>query len=215
MLAMLDEHYILTLPRLKRETAIVEDSSPARLHWLWLTWRAKILGWRQKCREGDAWGFSAEVHDMLRQSVYPFLKLERDGGRRIAEPPTPYCTYTVTEELWLNLESRPSTTTKKGWEEFMQAKGYLDLNNCIVWAADPATHLSTYSFKYLVAVAGANVEDVTRAPCCIPCSTAAMAGGPRDITVLHQSDSNSAGLAGHIAGSGILAAPKRAAINAK
>jgi hypothetical protein len=37
LLGMLDEHYILSLPRLKRDTAAADDTSPTHLHWLLYT----------------------------------------------------------------------------------------------------------------------------------------------------------------------------------
>jgi hypothetical protein len=64
--SMLSESYILSLPRLKRDNSGIGDSSPERLRWLWLTWAAKILGWRNERPEGHPCGFNAQVFDALR-----------------------------------------------------------------------------------------------------------------------------------------------------
>jgi hypothetical protein len=94
---MLSESYILSLPRLKKDINGIGDSSPKRLRWLWLTWAAKILGWRNERPEGHPCGFNAQVFDALRQKVYLFSKLERIEDGQPLQSCTVACTYTCTE----------------------------------------------------------------------------------------------------------------------
>jgi hypothetical protein len=90
LLGMLDERYLLSLPRLKRDKSELCDTSPNRLRWLWIAWVAKLLGWKDRRPEGHPTGFSAEVYTDLREKVFPFPKVERDerglrvpaGGQR-------------------------------------------------------------------------------------------------------------------------------------
>jgi hypothetical protein len=78
----------------------------------------------------------------------------------------------------------------------MCAKGCLDFSNRIVWIADPTTHLSAYSFKYLLAVAGAGNEDPACTACHIPPASVAMAGNPNNVSLVIGSQANTAGIAG-------------------
>jgi hypothetical protein len=84
LLGMLHERYIVSLPRLRRDTAELCNTSPQRLRWLWCSWAAKLLGWKERLLEGHAKGFSAEVYTILREIVFPFPKIERDSVDRQA-----------------------------------------------------------------------------------------------------------------------------------
>jgi hypothetical protein len=46
LIGMLHESYLLSLLRLKRDISALDDSSPERLRWLWCSWGAKTLGWK-------------------------------------------------------------------------------------------------------------------------------------------------------------------------
>jgi hypothetical protein len=72
---MLDESYIVKLPRLKRNTSEIFDRSPEHLRWLWYSWSAKLLGWRQRLPEGHPKGFSPAVYSALRDVISPFPRL--------------------------------------------------------------------------------------------------------------------------------------------
>jgi hypothetical protein len=52
MLGMLHESYICILPRLKKDKSDMYDRSPKQLCSLWVTWYAKLLGWRDQQGEG-------------------------------------------------------------------------------------------------------------------------------------------------------------------
>lgn len=140
--------------------------------------------------------FSVEIHNLLSQSIYLVSKLEHDGQVGRKQLPAARCICTGPNELWLNPESQPSPTARPGWKEFMRAKRCLDFNNRIVWAADPATHLNAYSFKYLLAVVGASNEDQACTACRIPPASVAMAGNPNNVSLVIRSQANTAGVAG-------------------
>jgi hypothetical protein len=77
ILGMLSESYLRRLPRLLEDKRDNIDTSPDHLRWLWCAWSARILGWIRSPVEGDGEGFSAEVYAALRQTVFPFPKVER------------------------------------------------------------------------------------------------------------------------------------------
>jgi hypothetical protein len=58
LLRMLNEGYIVSLPRLKRDTNHISDRSPWKLRWLWQTWARKLLEWREGWPEEHPKGFS-------------------------------------------------------------------------------------------------------------------------------------------------------------
>jgi hypothetical protein len=78
LLGMLDGRYIVSLPRLKRDKTELCNRSPQHLRWLWVSWAAKLLGWKDSRPEGHPDGFSAEVYTDLKAKVFPFPKVERD-----------------------------------------------------------------------------------------------------------------------------------------
>jgi hypothetical protein len=78
LLGMLNESYIVKLPRLKRDRSTLFDRSPQQLRWLWLSWASKLLGWKLPRPEGHPHGFSAAIHSALRDKVFPYPKVERD-----------------------------------------------------------------------------------------------------------------------------------------
>jgi hypothetical protein len=80
LLAMLNENYTVSLPRLKRVRSDLTERSPQRLRWLWYSWATKILGWKRRRCEGHAQGFSAEVYKTLREHIFPFPKIEREDN---------------------------------------------------------------------------------------------------------------------------------------
>jgi hypothetical protein len=82
LIGMLHKWYLLSLPRLKKDTSAVGDTSPHRLRWLWCSWAERILGWRESRPEGHPDGFSTEVFAALRNKVFPFPKVERDESGR-------------------------------------------------------------------------------------------------------------------------------------
>jgi hypothetical protein len=92
--SMLSESYISSLPRLKRDSSGIGDSSPERLRWLWLIWAAKILEWRNERFKGHPCGFNAQVFDALRQKVYPFPKLEHTNDGQPLQSCALACTST-------------------------------------------------------------------------------------------------------------------------
>jgi hypothetical protein len=78
LLGMLNESYIVKLPRLKRDRSTLFDRSLQQLRWLWLSWASKLLGWKLPRPEGHPHGFSAAIHSALRDKVFPYPKIERD-----------------------------------------------------------------------------------------------------------------------------------------
>jgi hypothetical protein len=76
MLGMLNERYIVNLPRLKRDKTQLCDTSPQYLHWLWIYWTAKLLNWKDRHFEGQLKGFFSEIYAALRENVFPFPKIE-------------------------------------------------------------------------------------------------------------------------------------------
>lgn len=46
LLGMLNESYIVRLPRLKKDKSDLFDRSPQQLRWLWLSWANKFLSWK-------------------------------------------------------------------------------------------------------------------------------------------------------------------------
>jgi hypothetical protein len=76
---MLNESYIVKLPRLKRDKSELTDRCPEHLRWLWCTWAAKLLGWKRSRPEGHVHGLSCEVYATLRGTVFPFPKIEHDN----------------------------------------------------------------------------------------------------------------------------------------
>lgn len=82
----LNESYLLSLPKLRNDTHDHHDTSPKRLRWLFYSWTARILGWRNRREEGDEDGLSPEVYQVIREVVYPFPKLERPQTQRNPSP---------------------------------------------------------------------------------------------------------------------------------
>jgi hypothetical protein len=157
---MLDESYLMSLPRLKKDESLVGDRSPQRLWALWCMWAAKILGWPEERPDGHADDFSPQVYDALKEAVFPFPKVERDdAGCRL--PPTPACTCTIRieHERELNLVPVLLGAARRGWVEFLKHKGYLDDSNRIVWRADPRSDFSAFSFQHLLEVANPSPSD--------------------------------------------------------
>jgi hypothetical protein len=95
ILGMLDESYLLSLPRLKTYDSPVGDRSPQCLRALWCRWVAKILSWREESPEGHKQGFSPQVYEAFRGVVFLFPKVERDAAGRRVPPGTTPCTYTI------------------------------------------------------------------------------------------------------------------------
>jgi hypothetical protein len=85
LFAMFNESYLLRLPRLKRDKSQAFDTSPEHLRWLWITWAAKLLGWKERQPEGHYRGFAPEVYSALRERIFPFPKIECQGN---GEEPT-------------------------------------------------------------------------------------------------------------------------------
>jgi hypothetical protein len=81
LLGMLDECYIVKLPRLKRDRNQIYERSPQHLRWLWCTWAAKLLGWKTTRPEGHLQGFLVAIYKALHEVVFPFPKVERDHDR--------------------------------------------------------------------------------------------------------------------------------------
>jgi hypothetical protein len=77
ILGMLSESYLRRLPRLVEDQRDNTDTSPDHLRWLWCAWSSRILGWSGSPPEGDPDRFLAEVYAVLRQSIFPFPKVER------------------------------------------------------------------------------------------------------------------------------------------
>jgi hypothetical protein len=84
LLAMLNESYIVKLPRLKRDKSDVTNRSPERLRWLWYSWSTKILGWKTRRCEGHPNGFSPKVYTALRENIFPFPKIEQGEDNGLA-----------------------------------------------------------------------------------------------------------------------------------
>jgi hypothetical protein len=61
LLGMLNESYIVRLPRLKRDRSALFDRSPQQLRWLWISWASKLLGWKVPRPQGHSNGFSRDV----------------------------------------------------------------------------------------------------------------------------------------------------------
>jgi hypothetical protein len=89
LLGMLHERYLVSLPRLKRDTTEIYNTSPQQLQWLWYSWASKLLGWKQRRPEGHTNGFSPAVYAALRNIMYPFPKVERqEDNHRPSVPQT-------------------------------------------------------------------------------------------------------------------------------
>jgi hypothetical protein len=97
------------------------------------------------------------VYKALRENVYPFPKVERSDARR---PLQSVCIACTCEAIDQQSEKRcrgpqicAGVAIRGGWQEFLQYKGYFDNTNAIIWAMDPKSHLSKYSYQHLLAVA--------------------------------------------------------------
>jgi hypothetical protein len=86
---MLQESYLLSLHRLKKDRFVVGDTSPKLCRWLWIQWAAKILGWRGRHPKVQADAFGAEIHEALHVKIYPLPKVKRDVDRVPVPPPEP------------------------------------------------------------------------------------------------------------------------------
>jgi hypothetical protein len=84
---MLQESYLLSLPRLKKDRYPVGDTSPECCRWLWLHWTAKILGWRGMQSRVQQEQIGADMQDALRLQIFPFPKRERDADGVPLAPP--------------------------------------------------------------------------------------------------------------------------------
>jgi hypothetical protein len=93
LLGMLDESYLLSLPRLKKDISLACDTSPDWLRILWCRWAATLLGWRDEWPEGHSEGFSTKVYKALKGKVFQFPKVEQDVvGRRLSANSPCTCT---------------------------------------------------------------------------------------------------------------------------
>jgi hypothetical protein len=67
---------LLRLPRLSEDKKAGIDTFPDHLRWLWFLWSAKILGLLESSSEWED-RFSEDVRQVLRDSAFPFPKVER------------------------------------------------------------------------------------------------------------------------------------------
>jgi hypothetical protein len=151
---MLDEGYLLSLPRLKHDKSAPYDTLPTRLRWLWVTWAGKILGWKNSRPEDHPQGFDSKVYEALRIKVYPFPKVEQDSCESRQDPNAALAPYTWTHKAqqWTNPGSLPRGGTSAFWLDSMRDVGFIDNNNAIIWGSDPESHLSRSTFEHLLAV---------------------------------------------------------------
>jgi len=117
MLPMLDENYLMSLPKLQKDTtkAFYFDWSPKNLWWLWYSWGSELLGWNTKRLEGHEHGFSPEVYNALREIVFPFPKVEhvdneiRENASQVVredQQQVPRCRQSTTGTMW-RTDGRP------------------------------------------------------------------------------------------------------------
>jgi hypothetical protein len=127
------------------------------------SWARKLLGWREDQHEGHTEGFSEQVYKALREVVFPFPKVKRDALGQWLPPSGPPCTCTIQTREERMHRSLPMLVgaAKRGWIEFFQCKGYLDNLNRIIWETELASHLSSFSFNYLLAVANCGGDAAT------------------------------------------------------
>jgi len=78
VLAMLDEDYLMNLPKLSNNHSeeFHFDRSPQNLRTLWYSYGLAVLRWAKIRPEGHEQGFSEEVHRDLRETIFPFPKVE-------------------------------------------------------------------------------------------------------------------------------------------
>jgi hypothetical protein len=157
LIGMLHESYLLSLPRLKKDTSSYGDSSPTRLRWLWCAWGAKILGWGEVREEGHPEGFSSDIHTALREKIFPFPKVERDSSGRPLQSPSAgiaICTCTGTLDASERETLQPGSVARQGWLEFLRHKGFIDNDSNIIWGANPAAQLSSWAYEHMLFITG-------------------------------------------------------------
>lgn len=133
IIGCLNESFILSLPRLEKDTRDYNDTSPQRLRWLFYSWTAHILGWMKRREEGDEDGLSPEVYRLIREVVFPFPKVEHPEV--VSLPPSAHTSTAATCTGTSSFTNQPEHTfVRKKWTQHFLYEGDIDKDGFIVEA---------------------------------------------------------------------------------
>jgi hypothetical protein len=122
---------------------------------------AKLLGWQDARPEGHPDGLSDVVYAALRDKIFLLPKVERDhAGRSIHADSSTHaiCTCPENTALWQDPTLQPGGLVRARWLEFLHHKGLIDKENAIIWAANPASHLSSWGYQHMLVVSGTSTS---------------------------------------------------------